>query len=72
MNEKKQKKIPTNDKKRAPATPKTRSTTGKKQRSSTRKNPKGTIMNMSESDLSAYVSQSVSTKKRVSKEEIRR
>ncbi len=70
MNEKKQKKIPTNDKKRAPATPKTRSTTGKKQRSSTRKNPKGTIMNMSESDLSAYVSQSVSTKKRVSKEEV--
>ena len=70
MNEKKQTRTPTKEKKSTSAVKKTRASSGKKVRSGSKKNPKGTAMQMSEFDLSAYVSQSTSIKKRVSKEEV--
>ena len=70
MKESKQTRIPTKEKSSMPATKKARTATGKTVRSGSKKNPKGTALKMSENDLSVYVTQSISTKKRVPKEEI--
>ena len=70
MNEKKQTKAPTKEKKRTPVEKKARSSSTKGVRSKSKKNPKGTAIQMSDFDLSAYAVQSAATKKRVSKEEV--
>ncbi len=70
MKDSKQTKTPTKEKNSTPVTKKTRTALGKTVRSGSKKNPKGTALNMSENDLSVYVTQSISVKKRVSKEEI--